>query len=67
MDRKELGNLCRDKRKSMGLSQTQLAKKAGISFPRISDLETGANNIQYAHLINILHALGLDISIVTKI
>lgn len=46
-------------RKDAGLTQKQLAVKAGVEQPVISQLETG-KNLQSAHIAKIAHACGVN-------
>lgn len=57
MDVKLLGDRIRDARKSLGWSQTELAKKAGVSQGAISGLESGRNETS-KELPQIAFALG---------
>jgi len=60
----ELGEKIREKRKESGLTQAQLAQKAGLSRTTLSKLENGYfGNISVATLDNILSALGLCIEL----
>ena len=53
-------------RRRRGLTQDQLAMKAGVSRPLIAKLETGRYpEIGIEKLLRILHALGLDLRITT--
>ncbi len=53
-------------RKMLGLTQQQLAEKAGVSRPLIANLETGRlPELGTKKLLRILHALDLDLRITT--
>jgi transcriptional regulator with XRE-family HTH domain len=55
-----------DHRKQQGLTQTQLAMKAGVSRQLIAKLETGRYpEVGVRKLLRILHAVGLDLRIST--
>ena len=69
--RDQFGNILRDLRKAKGLTQEELAFRAGMSVPYLSDLERGKNNPSLAVLVDLARALdaevvelvaGLDIS-----
>jgi transcriptional regulator with XRE-family HTH domain len=55
-------------RKAKKLSQTELAKKLGISQARIAQIESGVGTakITFDVLFNMLVALGYDYRVVTK-
>jgi transcriptional regulator with XRE-family HTH domain len=52
------------KRKALGLSQTELAKKARISRATLDALENGRiGELGYTKVVNILTALGLELKL----
>jgi transcriptional regulator with XRE-family HTH domain len=52
------------RRKGMGLSQTELAKKARISRATLDALENGRlGELGYTKVVNILTALGLELKV----
>ena len=53
------GEAVRSLRKSMQLSQTDLAKKCGVSFQQIQKYEAGVNRISMSRLFLIASALDL--------
>jgi len=60
----DLGPKIREKRKESGLTQAELAKKAGLSRTTLSKLENGYfGNVSVATLDNILSVLGLGIEL----
>lgn len=64
MDLNEIGDLVRRHRKSLGLTQHQLAARSGVSRPRIAALETHRlPEIGFKNLQRILNAVGLDFRI----
>ena len=50
-------------REQMGLSQTQLAARAGMSAPKISVLECSPKDAKLSTLIRIAQALGLGLKV----
>ena len=54
-------------RKSKGLTQEQLANKAGLSASTISNIESGENSYTLRSLIRIAEALGYEINIDKKV
>jgi len=53
-----LGSRLRASRKSRGLSQTELAERAGLSRPTVSTLERG-NDVSLDTFLSVLRALDL--------
>lgn len=51
------------RRKSLGISQAQLAKIAAVSSHTISDIESGKGNPTIESLIKVSDVLGMDVSI----
>ncbi len=49
------------KREELGFTQTELAKRAGLKPPAISQYETGSRNPSYEALIKLSNALGVTI------
>ncbi|PED58961.1 helix-turn-helix domain-containing protein [Bacillus toyonensis] len=49
------------KRKELGLNQTELAKRAGLKAPAISQYESGARNPSYDALIRLANALNVKV------
>jgi transcriptional regulator with XRE-family HTH domain len=50
-------------RQRAGLTQTQLAALAGMSAPKISDIERSARNVTFATIVRIASALGSRVDI----
>jgi len=53
------GARVREIRRGIGLTQTVLADRAGVSLTYISDIERGMRNPTLAVLIQLSHALGV--------
>ncbi len=56
----QIGTLLREKRKSMGLTQDELAQKMGVRRQTLADLELG-KNVGSHLLINVMTHLGVSI------
>jgi len=58
-----LGLTLRDARKGRGLTQIQLARRAAVGQPTLSNIERGAKRVTLPVLLRILSALQLDLVI----
>jgi transcriptional regulator with XRE-family HTH domain len=52
-----LGNAIRLRRRSLNLTQEQLANACGISFQQVQKYENGANRVSFSRLVQISRAL----------
>jgi len=62
-DPQQLGAALQRERKRQGLTQTQLAKKAGLRQQTISAVEGGKPRSELQVIFDIMSALGLEISL----
>ncbi len=58
--RQEIGAFIRERRKQVGLSQTELARRAGITQSTVSYLESGSKDLGASSFSRILAVLGMD-------
>jgi len=58
----EIITKCRDRRKELNLTQTQLGAKLNLPKPRISEFENNKANLQLDTFIDLLNALDLKIN-----
>lgn len=58
---KDLGNAIRRVRHDRGLSQQQLATRAGVGRPWLSELETGKRTAELGRTLAVLAALELTV------
>ena len=58
------GAAIRGARKDQGLSQTELARRAGVGRPWLSELETGKRTVELGRVLLVLAALDLAIDLV---
>lgn len=56
----EIGQRIRHFRKSLGLSQEELAERTGISVTHMSHIETGNTKLSLAVLVHMADALGVS-------
>ncbi|MFB4305210.1 helix-turn-helix domain-containing protein [Actinomadura sp. GTD37] len=59
----ELGNAVRQRRIALGLTQTQLAERAGLTQPALSRLEAGGPTPTIGVLDRLAHALGARLKV----
>lgn len=52
-----LGHAIYLRRRSLGMSQDQLAAACGVSFQQVQKYENGANRVSFSRLVQIAHAL----------
>ncbi len=57
------GEILKDKRKELKLTQAQLAEKTGLQRTYISRIEQGNTDIQLSSLLRISQALGLQVGL----
>jgi y4mF family transcriptional regulator len=60
---KAFGNIIKERRKSLGINQSDLAEIAGISINTIYKIERGQTNATLEVLEKILDVLGLEIKL----
>jgi y4mF family transcriptional regulator len=56
----EIGTRVRVRRKSLGLSQSDLAAQAGVSRKWVSELENGKRSVQLGQVLDVLGVLHLE-------
>jgi transcriptional regulator with XRE-family HTH domain len=57
-----LAAVVRSRREQLGISQEELAYRAGLHRTYISDIERGSRNIAVKNLVRLAHALGVPVS-----
>ena len=60
---RDLAVAVRGRRQSLGLSQTDLATRAGVSRPWLSDVEAGKPTAEIGLVIRLVDALGLRLDL----
>ncbi len=63
---KDIGNVLRNVRKAKGLTQTELASRAGVWQRTISNIETSASEARLDTVFDLLAALDLEFRIVPR-
>lgn len=59
----DLGTFIRDKRRALGLSQSELAEKAGVGLNFVYQLEKNKPTVQLDCTREVLRALGFDLAV----
>lgn len=65
-DPKQIGNIIRNARKRLNLTQAELANKTGVRQATISEIETGNSSARIASLLPVLAALDLEFRIAPR-
>jgi HTH-type transcriptional regulator/antitoxin HipB len=60
---RDLGNLVRDRRRQLNLTQTELAVRAKVSRRWLSELEAGKQSTDFGLVLRTLRALGLVVDV----
>ena len=63
---KEIGQVIRNRRKLLGVSQNQLATIAGVGINTLTKIERGEGNPSLSVLMRVLNSLGLGLSVKVK-
>jgi len=63
---KAFGAAVRQARTERGLSQVELAGRAGVGRPWLSELETGKRTVELGRALSVLSALDLAVAFVPK-
>jgi y4mF family transcriptional regulator len=61
MDSKELGLVIKNQRKSLRLTQTEVALSCGVGLRFISDLENGKSTCQIGKALLVMDSIGLKL------
>ncbi len=59
----DIGSIVRLKRKEIGLTQKQVSDLCNIGVRFLSELENGKVTLEIGKVLNVLHALGLELNI----
>ena len=63
---KSLGRILRDARKQAGLTQAQVAERAGIARPNYREIESGNAAARATTLINVARTLGMELMLIPQ-
>jgi transcriptional regulator with XRE-family HTH domain len=63
---RSLGRILRNARKQAGLTQAQVAERAGISRPGYREIESGDAAARATTLINVARALGMELMLIPQ-
>lgn len=59
----QIGKMIRDTRKSLGVTQKDLALTSGTGLRFVSDLEKGKETCEIGKALTILHTLGIKLTL----
>ncbi|HKB87347.1 MAG TPA: helix-turn-helix transcriptional regulator [Ignavibacteriaceae bacterium] len=62
----KLASIVKEKRKKLGFTQEELAKRAGVGLRFIRDLEQGKDSLQLNKVDQVLNLFGLEMNPVRK-
>ena len=60
---RDLAAAVRGRRLSLGLSQAEVARRAGVSRPWLSAVETGKPTVEFGLVLELLDVLGLGLQV----
>jgi HTH-type transcriptional regulator/antitoxin HipB len=63
MNSEKLGQIIKNQRKSLGLTQTEVALSCGVGIRFISDLENGKPSCQIEKALLVMESIGLKLYI----
>ncbi len=66
MDKKELGELIKKRRKSLKIDQQTLALLAGVGLNTVVAVERGEGNPKISTILSLLDTMGLQIKVTLK-
>jgi transcriptional regulator with XRE-family HTH domain len=61
-----IGRRIRERRRVIGISQGQLARAIGVTFQQVQKYERGANRVSFSRLMEIVRALGCELTDLTE-
>ncbi|HPX71857.1 MAG TPA: helix-turn-helix transcriptional regulator [Acholeplasmataceae bacterium] len=64
MNAKQIGNLVRNKRKELGITQAYLAAVANTGVRFISDLENGKPTVELEKTLHVLRVLNIKLGVI---
>ena len=66
MNRKDIGNIIKTRRKSLNISQQILAELSEVGINTLVAMERGTGNYKIGTLLSVLNTLGLQVKITLK-
>jgi transcriptional regulator with XRE-family HTH domain len=61
-----MGQRIRERRRSLGMSQGDLARALGITFQQVQKYERGANRVSFSRLMQVVDALNCHLTDLTE-
>lgn len=63
MNKKEIGKAIVERRDTLNITQTRLAKLSGVSVHTLSNLETGEGNATLDTLVRVAQTIGYEVKV----
>jgi transcriptional regulator with XRE-family HTH domain len=63
MNKKEIGTVIAERRDTLNITQSRLAKLSGVSVHTLSNLETGEGNITLETLLRVADTVGFKVRV----
>lgn len=63
MNKKEIGTVIAERRDTLNITQSRLAKLSGVSVHTLSNLETGEGNVTLETLLKVADTMGFKVRV----
>ena len=63
MNKKEIGTVIAERRDTLNITQSRLAKLSGVSVHTLSNLETGEGNVTLETLLKVADTVGFKVKV----
>ena len=63
MNKKEIGTVIAERRDTLNITQSRLAKLSGVSVHTLSNLETGEGNVTLETLLKVANTVGFKVRV----
>jgi transcriptional regulator with XRE-family HTH domain len=63
MNKKEIGTVIAERRDTLNITQSRLAKLSGVSVHTLSNLETGEGNVTLETLLKVADTVGFKVRV----
>lgn len=66
MHLKEIANIIKERRKTLGIAQSHLAELSGVGLRTLKAIETGKNNPTLGTIVKLAEVLGMEFKLEIK-